>query len=103
MTRAELRAYLSFYADLGVTDLYRADVPTVLLQSEPVVAVPAPVRPMPPPAPEPARAPEMLIPLAPSGDTLEKIQLDIGDCKRCRLCEQRSKIVFGSGDPSARL
>ena len=25
------------------------------------------------------------------------------DCRRCRLCEQRSKIVFGSGNEQARL
>jgi DNA polymerase len=27
----------------------------------------------------------------------------IGDCRRCRLCESRSRIVFGVGDPEARL
>jgi len=51
-----------------------------------------------------ASSPEPLPPLAPSDDTLEKIQSDIGsDCRRCRLCEQRSKIVFGVGNPEARL
>jgi uracil-DNA glycosylase len=37
------------------------------------------------------------------GDTLERIRADIGDCKRCRLCEQRNKIVFGSGNAKADL
>jgi uracil-DNA glycosylase len=37
------------------------------------------------------------------GDTLELIRADIGDCKRCRLCEQRNKIVFGSGSAKAEL
>jgi uracil-DNA glycosylase len=37
------------------------------------------------------------------GDTLERIRADIGDCKRCRLCEERNKIVFGSGSPKAEL
>ena len=45
----------------------------------------------------------MLPPLAPAGDTLAKIVEDIGDCRRCRLCEGRSKIVFGSGNEQARL
>jgi DNA polymerase len=27
----------------------------------------------------------------------------IGDCKRCKLCEGRNKLVFGVGDPGARL
>jgi DNA polymerase len=100
ITREQLRAYLSFYADLGVTDLYReADGP------RPVAAVPlAEVNPIISPKPAAAPPPEMLIPLAPPDDTLEKIQADIGpDCRRCRLCEQRSKIVFGSGSPDARL
>lgn len=34
---------------------------------------------------------------------LESIQTDIGDCTRCRLHEGRSKIVFGSGNPEAKL
>jgi uracil-DNA glycosylase len=37
------------------------------------------------------------------GDSLERIRADIGDCKRCRLCEQRNKIVFGSGSARAQL
>jgi uracil-DNA glycosylase len=37
------------------------------------------------------------------GDTLERIRADIGDCKRCRLCEERNKIVFGSGNAKAEL
>src|SRR4029077_771530 len=95
MTRDELRSVLSFYSDLGVTDLYR--VPAVV---QSVIAAPVPE--MKPRIPEPA--PDILIPLAPPDDTLEKIQADIGpDCRRCKLCEQRSKIVFGSGNPDARL
>jgi DNA polymerase len=41
--------------------------------------------------------------IAPSGDTLETIREDIGDCRRCRLCEGRNQIVFGSGSPQAKL
>ena len=78
MNREALRQYLTFYQDLGVKNIYRR-VP----QAEASVAE--------------------LPPLAPSGDTLAKILEDIGDCRRCRLCEQRSKIVFGSGDEKARL
>jgi DNA polymerase len=38
-------------------------------------------------------------------DTLELIQSDIGaDCRRCKLCTLgRSQIVFGVGNPKARL
>ena len=42
--------------------------------------------------------------LAPEGDTLLKIRQDIGDdCRRCRLCEGRAKIVFGSGNEQSGL
>src|SRR5262245_8788201 len=36
-------------------------------------------------------------------DSLEKIREDIGDCQRCKLCSTRTHIVFGSGNPHARL
>ena len=47
--------------------------------------------------------PGLLPDLAPEGDTLPQILQDIGDCKRCRLHEGRSKIVFGVGDPQTKL
>jgi uracil-DNA glycosylase len=80
MSPEQLRRYLSYYQDLGVQNIYR--------RSSAVGAAP-----MPPELP----------PLEPLGDTLAKISEDIGDCRRCRLCEGRSKIVFGSGNEKARL
>jgi DNA polymerase len=80
----ELRARLSFYQDLGVTEVYRR-----------TATAPAPVA---------APAQTDLPPLAPEGDTLVQIRGDIGeDCRRCRLCEQRNKIVFGSGNEQSPL
>lgn len=38
-----------------------------------------------------------------SGDTLLKIREDIGECTRCKLHRGRNKIVFGDGNPEARL
>jgi len=79
MTADQLRGYLTFYRDLGVKEIYRREKPQDMkIKAE-------------------------IIPLAPSDDTLEKILLDIGDCRRCRLCEQRNKIVFGVGNEQARL
>src|ERR1022692_3197987 len=96
MTRDELRQSLSFYRDLGVTDVYRV-APSVT----PILGTS--VNPSPQEIQLPA-VPDVLPSLAPPGDTLEKIQQDIGaDCRRCRLCEARSKIVFGSGSPQAKL
>lgn len=36
-------------------------------------------------------------------DTLLRIREDIGDCTRCKLHKGRTKIVFGDGNPKARL
>lgn len=36
-------------------------------------------------------------------ETLETIQKDLGNCKRCQLFSGRKNIVFGIGDPKARL
>ncbi|HET8948745.1 MAG TPA: uracil-DNA glycosylase [Candidatus Polarisedimenticolia bacterium] len=34
---------------------------------------------------------------------LLRIREDLGECRRCRLCERRTRVVFGVGDPAARL
>jgi len=36
-------------------------------------------------------------------ESLEDIRADIGDCQRCRLCEGRTNIVFGVGNPKADI
>jgi uracil-DNA glycosylase family 4 len=88
MSPEQLRRYLNYFQDLGVKDIYRRAALNPLQPS----TTPIPVLPMP-----------VLPPLEPMGDTLAKISEDIGDCRRCRLCEGRSKIVFGSGSEKARL
>jgi DNA polymerase len=35
--------------------------------------------------------------------TLDEIRTELGDCKRCKLCNGRTQIVFGSGNPRAEL
>ena len=99
MNRDELLEALRFYEDLGITDLYRSSggpgtlVPPGSALPDQGVRRGSGDPPHPP-----------LLPLAPTDDALEKIQQDIGlDCRRCRLCEQRSKIVFGVGNPQAGL
>src|SRR5208283_4461960 len=84
MTPEQLEQYLGFYQDLGGKNVYRR---------------------APGAAPDLTQAnvePPVLAP-APPADTLAKIREDIGDCRRCGLCQQRSKIVFGSGNEQARL
>jgi uracil-DNA glycosylase family 4 len=39
----------------------------------------------------------------PRAETLDEIRLDLGDCHRCALSKTRRHIVFGEGNPHARL
>ena len=69
---------------------------------ERIAVVPGPT---PEPAPIPA-SPLSLFEPAPawSGEaTLESVRVELGECTRCRLCEERTKIVFGDGNPDADL
>lgn len=117
MNREQLRQYLTFYRDLGFENLYlRSGVLADLSRSpvQPHAAASEPEHTMnlgetPSPsldlAPPPVK-PQVSLgpgPSVPPNDTLAQIREDIGDCKRCRLCEGRSLIVFGSGNESARL
>ena len=36
-------------------------------------------------------------------DSLERIREDMGDCRRCKLSEHRTQIVYGTGNPRAKL
>jgi DNA polymerase len=106
MDAEQIRRYLEYYQDLGISTLYRRTA------SGAVEAAPAET--MPPKteqradAPEPAAAPpeavaEQVLQIAPAGETLADIAAAIGDCKRCRLHEGRNKLVFGTGDAHAPL
>ena len=91
MNRDELRKQLEFYQDLGVKTVYRRAAKPGPIESEALNVLPA-------------VSDVALPPLAPLGETLAQIRADVGDdCRRCRLCEQRSKIVFGVGLEQARL
>ena len=50
--------------------------------------------------------PSLFTSLTPSEEkkeTLQDVRTDLGDCQRCKLCSTRTNIVFGVGDPKARL
>ncbi|HEX8183357.1 MAG TPA: uracil-DNA glycosylase [Blastocatellia bacterium] len=51
--------------------------------------------------PRPKRAQVPVI--QPQDLSLEAIREDIGECVRCKLHEHRTHIVFGEGDPNAKL
>lgn len=96
MNHDELRRRLEFYRDLGITTMYkRGPAETLLKAGQPEMALSG----------NPVVQPVLsdLPSLAPPGDTLARIREDIGDCKRCRLCTDRTNIVFGSGNESTKL
>jgi DNA polymerase len=39
----------------------------------------------------------------PSRATLETVRQELGECRRCKLHSSRTQIVFGSGNPQAKL
>ncbi|MDP2863624.1 MAG: uracil-DNA glycosylase [Desulfobacterales bacterium] len=41
--------------------------------------------------------------LSSAADDLKELRSLVGDCQRCKLCKERTNIVFGTGDPDARL
>ncbi len=96
MTKDQIRDYLAFYRDLGFDSIYTSlPRPKISRTIQPAEA-PAPAKETTPPA--------VVLPgLAPEGDTLDMIRLDIGDCTRCRLHEKRMNVVFGSGNEKSRL
>jgi uracil-DNA glycosylase len=127
-TRDALHARLRFYHDLRIGEFYRRDVdPALWAQPEQPAALVrehaySQASPEPPAAPtslfsqhteETAIAPRKPFPAAPAlaealppeqhFAALKLIREEIGDCTRCSLAKGRNKIVFGDGDPNAKL
>lgn len=74
--RRALASWVGYLGEIGVREL-------ALRQPAPMDA-------------KPAAAPD-------SGPALAAVRDDLGDCRRCKLCETRTNIVFGVGDPNAKL
>ena len=95
MTPTLLRAYLEFYQDLGIKELYCMSEPRASGSGLEL----APDSPQFASEPRPSGSG----PASPAGDSLLKILDDIGDCRRCRLHEGRTNLVFGVGNPQSPL
>ena len=117
-----LLARMKFYRELGLTDFYRREVseasplaaelsgavPTLpdLPFDEPAAASSQrELQPTKTSAPQPTASPLSAPPqsLEERVAALEAIRTEIGDCTRCPLHTGRHKIVFGDGNPAARI
>jgi uracil-DNA glycosylase family 4 len=91
--RRALKARVDFYRELGIYDLYRQPVSEI----EQSVAVADSA------APQIFPTADLEAASTDRAGALRAIREDIGDCIRCKLHKQRTNIVFGVGDPHARL
>ena len=97
-----LRELRSLLVDLSDEGLDFAPLPAAL---EPAAAEP----PAPPAAASPAPSGNQLAGATPDsapgerGAALEALRTELAECTRCGLCEQRQTVVFGEGNPNARV
>jgi uracil-DNA glycosylase family 4 len=129
--RKAVAAAVRYYRDLGIYDLYRRESPESAAlvrqelargEGEEATSGAAASTAAPPDAAanftsEPtSQTPMFAEPVSASADAaklaeilrdkpaaLRVIREEIGDCKRCRLCKERTNIVFGVGDPETRI
>lgn len=118
--RENLRAWLYFFEELGLTPLYWRPPARAAESAPDPAALPVDVNtptdaPGTPPAAAPAPEREVVASPAPTlslfgeapgrieGETLDQIRADLGECQRCKLAPHRKKIVFGAGNPRAQL
>jgi DNA polymerase len=120
-TEEAVRTRIRYFRDLGVFDFYRRDFApggTIIATEVTEIGVSADIVTVSVTESEPLAAPAELpiqetaslnktvtsksIP-ADRAAALEAIRQDIGDCTRCPLHKGRHTVVFGDGDPNARL
>ncbi|OGW33171.1 MAG: hypothetical protein A2X58_09815 [Nitrospirae bacterium GWC2_56_14] len=99
----QVRTHLEYQKALGVTVVESLAVPvsTAALVPQPVVKS---VRAAEPAPQEPARK-DSTVALSPpaSSGTLTLVREELGECTRCKLSKGRNAIVFGEGNPEAKL
>jgi DNA polymerase len=110
-SRQAVAEAVRYYRELGIYDLYRREVPEGMsfgqvIEREELAAAGAPATGVSPETTQlelGADDGQVARLLADKPAALRVIRQDIGDCTRCGLCQQRTNIVFGVGDPQARI
>lgn len=102
-----VRAHVVHQRDLGVLGFPRG-VASARVASPPAAEIVADAARAPSPPPPQVGADTRNL-FAPGGaaradaTSLEALRAEIGDCQRCKLAPHRTKLVFGVGNPAARL
>lgn len=106
----QLHGHLKLYQDLGVRYVSPAKPRAHAAITKKPVAAPATEPRKPSPAKQVKAEPQKIMVAAPSPtldssviETLDAIRADIKDCQRCKLAPTRKNLVFGSGNPKAKL
>ena len=116
---ADVRRYLGWHRDVAGEELHASSdgalaaiaaavtvevtvegssTPPVVVEYREVSAEVSSAPPTPAPVPEPPLAQGSADP-----PRLDEVRRALGDCKRCKLCSGRKNLVFGVGNPKARL
>jgi DNA polymerase len=101
----DLAAHLRYYEELGVEGISR-DRSWRTRQGDIRPAAPSEALPASSVPDVPARESSVAVHSAPAVDPAGRLRLirdDIGDCTRCKLHAGRTNLVFGVGNPEARL
>jgi uracil-DNA glycosylase len=77
-----LLAHVEYQRDLGAAGVPAAPLATPVVAAAPLVERPVPTD---------------------AAETLEQVRADLGDCQRCKLAGGRRTLVYGVGNPKARL
>lgn len=114
-TRSEIRAWLEREIALGLDAVPRGSAVARAVKADAAVGA-AEADAVRPPRPASATSagperhgtatalPDLLVePGIRDAASLDSLREVLGDCQRCKLCKGRTTIVFGVGDPKARL
>jgi len=93
---ASLGAYLQELQESGIDGLSLEPAAAAILEPSPAQPVSAQLEPQ-----QIVQQADSVV--AEKQETLEQIRKNLGDCQRCKLCATRNKLVFGAGNPKARL
>jgi len=112
-----IAAAVRYYRELGIYDFYQRETPEdseivrqALARGREQAAQPSETVAAPSISSEstglgdaPADPAHLAAVLRDKPSAMQVIREEIGDCRRCRLCEQRTNIVFGVGSPATRI